>query len=316
MSLRRRLVVGLVVLAGIGLLASDFATYTSLRSFLSSRVDDQLASSRNQAYNYLASNRFANATGLRQRVSSDIYVQYVDGSGNAISIPYPGSNNPQPILPQQLPVSLSGSLFSGGDPNAIPRGVSLQLGAVGRTGTQYRALVIPLPVGGAVVLSAPLEPMGQTLSKLITIEEIVSGIVLAALIALALWVVRLGLRPLDDMGRRGGKIARGDLSQRVEHTGQNTEVGRLGDALNSMLTQIEAAFRERAASEERLRRFVADASHELRTPLTSIRGYAELYRRGVSRDAEGIDRAMGRIEGEDGRMGCLVEGLLLVVPPE
>ncbi len=35
-----------------------------------------------------------------------------------------------------------------------------------------------------------------------------------------------------------------------------------------MLGQIESAFDERPASEDRLRRFVADASHELRTPLT------------------------------------------------
>ena len=66
-------------------------------------------------------------------------------------------------------------------------------------------------------------------------------------------------------------------SQRVEPAEPRTEVGRLGLSLNAMLDRIEVAFAERAATEEKLRRFLADASHELRTPLTSIRGYAEIF---------------------------------------
>ena len=97
-----------------------------------------------------------------------------------------------------------------------------------------------------------------------------------ALVALGWWVVRLGLRPLDSIGHTAEAIAAGDLSRRVEPADDRTEVGRLGRALNQMLGQIESAFDERRATENRLRRFVADASHELRTPLTSIRGYAEL----------------------------------------
>src|SRR5581483_8992703 len=104
----------------------------------------------------------------------------------------------------------------------------------------------------------------------------------------------------------------GDLSRRVEPAGEDTEIGRLGLALNAMLAQIEAAFAERAASEDRLRRFVADASHELRTPLTSIRGYAELFRRGAADRPEDLARAMRRIEDEAARMGLLVEDLLLL----
>jgi two-component system OmpR family sensor kinase len=98
-----------------------------------------------------------------------------------------------------------------------------------------------------------------------------------------------------------------------------TEVGRLAAALNTMLAQIESAFRSREASEtsaraseERMRRFVADASHELRTPLTSIRGFAELYRQGAVPDTEGVERIMRRIESEATRMGLLVEDLLML----
>jgi two-component system OmpR family sensor kinase len=79
-----------------------------------------------------------------------------------------------------------------------------------------------------------------------------------------------------------------------------------------MLGQIEAAFDERRASEERLRRFVGDASHELRTPITSIRGYAELFRRGASTRPDDLARSMSRIEAEAERMGVLVDDLLLL----
>jgi two-component system OmpR family sensor kinase len=132
-------------------------------------------------------------------------------------------------------------------------------------------------------------------------------------------LVRISLRPLTEVEHTAAAIAEGDLSQRVTERDPRTEVGRLGSAFNTMLTQIEAAFRAREdsevsarSSEERMRRFVADASHELRTPLTSIRGFSELYRQGAVTDAEEVGRVMGRIENEAKRMGLLVEDLLLM----
>jgi two-component system OmpR family sensor kinase len=107
-----------------------------------------------------------------------------------------------------------------------------------------------------------------------------------------------------------GEIAAGQLSRRVSPTNPKTEVGRLGLALNAMLERLEQAFSQRKASEERLRRFLADASHELRTPVASIRGYAELFRMGATRDRAGTEMAMRRIEEEAKRMGVLVEDLL------
>jgi two-component system OmpR family sensor kinase len=126
----------------------------------------------------------------------------------------------------------------------------------------------------------------------------------------AWWIVRLGLRPLDAIGVMAGAIAAGDLTQRVDHAEPRTEVGRLGLSLNAMLARLEEAFAERRASEERLRRFLADASHELRTPLSSIRGYAELFRIGAASEPEDVEKAMARIEDESARMGVLVEDLL------
>jgi len=102
------------------------------------------------------------------------------------------------------------------------------------------------------------------------------------------------------------------VSRRVEPGPSGTEVGRLGVALNAMLHQIEWAFAERGASEDRLRRFVADASHELRTPLTSIQGYVELYRSGAVHSGPELDDAMRRVAAESARMGVLVDDLLLL----
>ena len=136
--------------------------------------------------------------------------------------------------------------------------------------------------------------------------------VLAAVAGIALWLVRLGLRPLTQMEHAAADIAAGDLSRRVEPSEGRTEIGRLGSALNVMMERIEAAFAERRATEARLRRFVADASHELRTPLTSIRGYAELFRRGAEHRPEDLAKSMRRIEEESARMGTLVEELLLL----
>jgi two-component system OmpR family sensor kinase len=111
------------------------------------------------------------------------------------------------------------------------------------------------------------------------------------------------------MARQADTIATGDLSQRVQPSDGNGEIARLGRALNGMLSQIEAAFAQRALSEERLRSFLADASHELRTPLTSIRGYAELLRKDALGDEASRDRALARIEKEAARMGALVGDL-------
>ena len=79
-----------------------------------------------------------------------------------------------------------------------------------------------------------------------------------------------------------------------------------------MLGRIEHSMDEQRASEEALRRFLADASHELRTPLTSIRGYAELFRRGAGDDPADTALAMRRIEQESARMGVLVDDLLFL----
>jgi two-component system OmpR family sensor kinase len=163
-----------------------------------------------------------------------------------------------------------------------------------------------------LVVATSLSGVDSTLHRLLLIEILVTLIVLAAIAGLGLWLVKLSLRPLDAIGATASAIAAGDLSQRVERADAHTEVGRLGVALNSMLAQIESAFNARAASEQRLRRFVADASHELRTPLAAIRAYAELFKRGADRRPDDLARSMTGITQQSERMSLLVDDLLLL----
>ncbi len=194
-------------------------------------------------------------------------------------------------------------------PAHIPLGKPITVGS--SNGTSFRVLAKATgDEPGTTLIAIPLTDVFQTLNRLFIVEVLVIAAVLVALAALAWWVVRLGLRPLDRIAHTAGAIAAGDLSQRVTPAREHTEVGRLGLALNAMLTQIEKAFHAREASENRLRRFLADASHELRTPLAAIRGYAELYRLGAGRSPDDAAASMRRIEDEAKRMGELVENLL------
>jgi two-component system OmpR family sensor kinase len=120
------------------------------------------------------------------------------------------------------------------------------------------------------------------------------------------------MKPLKKIEETAEQIAAGDLSARLENFEPDTEVGRLSTSLNQMLSRIEESFAARAQSEDKLRRFVADASHELRTPLTSIRGFAELHRQGAVPEGEKTKELISRIEKESMRMGYLVEDLLLL----
>ena len=143
------------------------------------------------------------------------------------------------------------------------------------------------------------------------IAELITGTALIALVALGgEWLIGRGLEPLDEMARTANDItSRGDLTARMPDADRQTEIGRLGSSINTMLDRIQHAFSSRLRSEEKVREFAANASHELRTPLTTIRGYAELYRQGALGPDE-LPNAMRRIEQEAERMSNLVAELL------
>jgi two-component system, OmpR family, sensor kinase len=304
-SLRARLTIVAVALVAIGLVATELATYHYLSRFLLHRVDEQLVAVQRPAEFTLAHVGEGPGGGVvvDPSIPSGSYAQFVDPSGDVLRAA-PLGYAPNGVSPAVLPPHLPGSF--GTDPHG-----SVVFTASAGAHTAYRVMASAAP-GGTLVVAIPLTEMRATLARLLGLEALIGVIVLALVAVLAGWLVRIGLRPLTGMGETAGAIAAGDLTRRVEPAEERTEVGRLGIALNTMLSHIESAFEQRRRSEERLRRFVADASHELRTPLTSIRGYSELFRRGADTRPEDLAKSMANIEAEAARMGVLVDDLLLL----
>ncbi len=292
LSLRARLLLGVVVLAALGLVAADIATYSSLHSFLLTRVDNTL-----QADHVGAEHQdFEHGN-----VSPNEYVQLRTTGGRLIyssDVPhFPGTKAPpRPSLPR----TITGLHRQGPD---LVRYFTVP--AVGGEGRYRVRASIDDGSPNMLVIATSLSDVDSTLHRLLLIELLATAAVLAALAAVGLWVVRLGLRPLREIELTAAAITAGDLSRRVAHPEPQTEVGRVGAALNTMLDRIEA-------SDRRLRRFVSDASHELRTPLAAVRAYAELFDRGAADRPEDLERSMSGIARESERMSLLVDDLLLL----
>ena len=297
MTLRLRLSMLAVVLVAAGLLAAGIATRYELRGFLIDRVDSQLQSAANPISLYFA--RGDSDQGAQGQVRGVLprgsYAAMVGTDGSVLASLYYDDG--------EVPANLKHAVTQ------APLGTSTQ--------GDYRVYATPgLPtLGGAsvrTVIATPLHDVNSTLNRLAMLELLVGLIVLAVVAAIAFWLVRRELRPLVRIEDTAAAIAGGDLSQRVPEEAPGTEVGDLARSLNAMLAQIEQAFEQRRQSEQRLRRFVSDASHELRTPLTSVRGFAELFRRGAASRPGDLALAMSRIESEAERMGVIVEDLLLL----
>jgi len=163
---------------------------------------------------------------------------------------------------------------------------------------------------GTFVATTSLASVNQTVGHLELI--VIIGSAAAALLAAAgvAWLVRRGVRPIETMAAQADRINAGDLTGRVSPQDAQTEVGRLGAALNGMLARIEASVSEREASQELTRQFFADASHELRNPLASLRANAELYQQGALPSRAQVDEAIRRITLEAQRMSALVDDML------
>lgn len=300
--LRTRLLLTLSGLVLAALVALGAATYAALHGFLFNRVDRQLRASEEPMLHILLEHlQYPTARGSGDDLPPATFGELRSPDGTVIArvqFGFRGRTSYQPDLPggaSQPPIE---SIFT--------------TGASTDSSYRFRVVAAPLSTGQLLLVAVPLTEVGQTLHHLLVIEAIVAAVVIALLAAAAWFIVRRELRPLDAMGETAEAIAGGDLARRVEPADARTEVGRLGLALNAMLVQIERSMQARVESEERLRRFLADASHELRTPLTSIRGYAELFRRGADARPEDLSVSMRRIEEEAARMGGLVEDLLVL----
>jgi two-component system OmpR family sensor kinase len=303
-SLRGRLLIGVISLVVLGLLISDVATYVLFQRSLLDRIDTELTSrSTVDTARYVLSGARGPGPPADYPAGTVTELLAPDGSIAAVgTLRVGGSNTVKPVLPKTLP-------NQGIDHPSTPVTVN---GTDGKT--QFRITDWPEDSfsGQFVVFAIPLTEMQTTVNQLLQFEGLISLGVVAGTALLALLIIRLGLRPLERMGTVAREIADGDLTRRVEPATPKSEIGRLGMALNGMLSQIESAFAERTASNLRLRRFIADASHELRTPLTSIRGYSEMLRRGAAESPADSDLARRRIEEESIRMTGLVDDMLVL----
>jgi two-component system, OmpR family, sensor kinase len=301
LSLRTRLLVGVIALAAVGLVAADVATYSALSSYLLGQVDSTL----NQVH-----------VGIVSRVFPDL--------GSPGPAPVPGDcvevrNLGGTVIATQCLPTFRGNTLPPGP--RLPAHVRLPLQPNTPDGDRVRFFTVPatsgsgryrvraseeaLHPGFVLLIAASLRTMDSTLRRLVVIEILVTAVVLAALAGLALWIIRIGLRPLRAIEATAVAITDGDLSRRVDRADPQTEVGRVGSALNTMLDRIES-------SDRRLRSFIADASHELRTPLAAVRAYSELFGRGAAARPADLERSMSGITRETERMSLLVDDLLLL----
>jgi two-component system OmpR family sensor kinase len=300
--LRVRLVVAVLALVALAQVATGAAALAALDRYLTARLDGQLvASAHSTAQQVRRSGHLDAADLVRLDLPGAVYAQLsVPDGGRTV-----GLSTDVRRVPAIPPTSAAGA------PTTVP--------GIGGGGP-WRMLVEPVPgTDATLTMAVTLDEQSTIVASLALIDVVVSAVVLLLLGGVGYLLVRASLRPLGQVEAVAAAIAEGQLDQRVPERDPRTEVGRLGRSLNVMLAHIEGAFRDREASEaqaraseQRMRRFIADASHELRTPLTSIRGFAELYRQGAATCEADASRFMRRIEVESYRMGLLVEDLLLL----
>ncbi|MBT0566906.1 cell wall metabolism sensor histidine kinase WalK [Williamsia sp. CHRR-6] len=301
--LRVSLVALMLVLVAVGLLVSGVAVTSAMEKQLLNRTDNGL---RNAAQGW-----------ARPHVDRD-------NPGAQPTLPRPPQDERRPPSPYFVQVSRTDGISFiindvGGAPDiSSPNSLSPQpktVGSANGSDTRWRVVKVTSTYGSSI-LAVKLTDVDDTVTRLIWLQFGVGLAVVAVVGGVGYLLVHNSLRPLRRVEATARAIADGDLDQRVPTSASGTEVGRLAESLNVMLHQIQEAFaateqseEQARASEDRMRQFVADASHELRTPLTSIRGFAELYRQGAMTDPEQL---MSRIESEAGRMGLLVEELLML----
>jgi two-component system OmpR family sensor kinase len=303
----------------IALVAFDFAAVGALRRYLVGHTDAQLQSVlglyRPMTKRLTPGSHRKPPPGTHPPAGYPLVQQVIAG---------PRFKVPAPILAQFGVGFVSGRRpreFVSGNPALVPRIPPAQLqrvlaalhgpqSVIGLDGNAALRLGAIHEPGGFLYATTSLSDVNSTVDHLeliLAIASVAVGLLVAGGIGL---VLRRGLRPIERMASQADKITAGDLTERVRPQDPGTEVGRLGAALNGMLTRIEASVSEREASQELTRRFFADASHELRNPLASLRANAELYQQGALRDPHQVDEAMSRITHEAKRMSALVDDML------
>ena len=302
-SLRARVMAAAAILVALTSLVSGFLGTALLSSYLYSRSDTQLRDFAGVASSILERSHVPVAQN--GQLPAQFLVESVGADGKILLEETP------PHAPAGPRLSAA-QLRDDSSPFTAP--------AAGSPGHSWRILIVPLSGGRHAVIGFSLDDLNSTVTRLEIADALAGAVAIAVLAGLGLPLVRASLAPLGRIEATAAAIAAGDLSRRIDQRSGGTEVGRLADALDTMLGQIETAYRARAdgearalRSEDRMRQFIADASHELRTPLTSVKGLAEFgLQQGTAASPEELLRLMTLIQHEASRMGRLVEDLLLL----
>ena len=305
-SLRARVMAAAAILVALTSLVTGLLGTALLRSYLYSRADAQLSHFAAVASRVLErSPAPIRPSGPQQALPTQFLVEVVSPAGQVQIAETPLDDADGPRL-SAAQLRNEGSPFTAS--------------AAGTSTHSWRVLVEPLSDGQHAVIAFSLDDLNNTVTRLEIADALAGAIAIAVLACIGLPLVRASLAPLSRIEATAAAIASGDLSRRIDHPSSGTEVGRLADALDTMLGRIEAAYLARAEgearalrSEERMRQFVADASHELRTPLTSVRGLAEFgLQQGSAASPDELLRLMSLVHDEASRMGRLVEDLLML----
>lgn len=312
LSLRGRLLVITLLLLTAALFGSTGLAVDQLQRGLVTQLDERVRSVAEVTARLPALPRAVgedDASQVREAVelrwARDVYVAYLTPEGRVERVVRPAVRQP-PALPR-----LDSSAV--GDRSGDPFTVKSEDGAA-----DWRVIAVPRATGtgdpsGSVVAAGSLGEVDDSLRHLAGRVLVLDTLVLVFLGFAGWFAVRAGLRPLRRIETTAAAIASGDLSRRVPQlAAPRTELDRLSTGLNGMLDRIEAGDAARADSEQRMRRFIADASHELRTPLAGIKGFTELYRMGGMPERADVDASMVRIEREAARLVDMVEELLLL----
>jgi two-component system OmpR family sensor kinase len=324
MPLTRRLVIGLVTVTAVTLVVVAAATFLAIRSWMFQQIDSGLMQPKQAAYGAVDTDRDGDrrtrpgtlgpAVDQWQANGATVVALTAEGTAAPIRSNYPGATKPDTWSSSDAAVLATVPT----SPTAGP--VTVTTEALG----EVRAVAVPAidPVTGTTYTLVAVTPQAratEVAGRLMLVEVVAILGAILLVIGVGTWFVRRELRPLREVAETAGEVAsmplgRGDvvIPSRVDNPVPSTEVGQVGLAVNAMLDHVETSLRTRAETEDRLRRFVSDAGHELRTPLASVRGYAELMRRGAASDPEAAAQAAARIEAAASRMGLLVEDLLLL----
>ncbi|KAA9083788.1 sensor histidine kinase [Microbacterium radiodurans] len=317
-TLRRTLVVGTSALVAAALIAMSAATVLALRSFVVDRLDEQVLGGLSVSLRpFPGDDRFTNGQppGAPAPRIGTLQVT-LDDTGAATSSSYTQADGTEISLSDEQVAALSDATEADRVPTTVELG-----GDFGTDLGSFRVAAAPTTDGGRVIAGSSLADVEATTSALLVILAIVASLTLLAAVTGLTLLVRRNLRPLArvaDVAEHVSALPLADgetaISERVAQrdTDPDTEVGRVGTSLNGLLRHVETALSVRRESEDRLRRFVADASHELRTPLASIRGYAQLSRGEGAPMTPTQARSLDRIESEAVRMAALVDDLLLL----